>query len=80
MLFGRRAMQHRIASAQTHNYGTVKVKAIGSHDINEPKLQQVGHLYCKGSTVMTANTKGQYLNNTRDILSLDISGATTLFI
>jgi hypothetical protein len=29
---------------------------------------------------MTANTKGQYPKNSRDILSLNISGAIALFI
>ena len=61
-------------------HGAVKVRAAGPHDTTEPKLQQAGRLYCKGSTVMTANTKGQYLKNTHDILSLNISGATALFI
>jgi len=79
MLCGRMA-RHRIASAQINKDGTVKVRAAGPHHTNEPKLQQVGHLYCRGSTVMTANTNGQYLNNTCDILSLDISGAMALFI
>jgi hypothetical protein len=74
MLSGRRAL-HRTVSARC-----CQSKSRGPHDTTEPKLQQAGRLYCKGSTVMTANTKGQYLNNTHDILSLNISGATALFI
>jgi hypothetical protein len=79
MSVGRRAM-HRIASAQINKDVTVTVTAVGTQDTNEPKLQQVGHMYCKGSTVMTANNKGQYLNTACDILSLKIYGDIALFI